>query len=157
VDYDEIERRMHRVLEERLGGGYSTPERLRLLQALEVFIVMWEDGTLEPPPGLSLEATRQLAEKVMPEDLAEEEHDGERNTESTTARGGDENAGNGDPSTFGYDHGPAGGVDDSAVPDTADDALPRIVVRREGTAPQFVDADPGGDEGGQDDAAGDGR
>lgn len=161
VDYDEIERRMVRALEGRLGGGYTDQERATLYNALECYIALWDEGTIEPATGLTLDATRQLAQKVAPDtglDYERTETDG--NTDTTAPanaapeglgeyaddehpddrRNGSERASD---ATADYQRGPTTARSSSAGP-----AHP---------APQLVDPDPGPDEGGEDDANRDGE
>lgn len=152
VDYDEIERRLHKALEERLGGGYNPIERVTLYNALECYITLWDEGTIQPAGGLSLEETRLLAQRVAPEDGLEMA-DGEGTTASAAEEQyiGDPD---GDPATRGYEHGD---ISDGDNPDdgagAATLAATRISVR---PAPQLLNPDHRGDEGGEDDATGDG-
>lgn len=154
VDYDEIERRMTRVLEQRLGGGFSPAERARLYDGLEILITLWEDGTIVPAGGLSLEHTRQLAQKVAPEEM--EITDG--GTESTTAAKRYIGNPEGDPAERSFTHGHPSTGDN---PDAEYDAQPGVASRIHAEsavrpAPELLDADHRGDEGREDDAAGDG-
>lgn len=151
VDYDEIERRVLSALETRLAGGYTDQERARLYDALEVLITLWESGDITPVGGLSLDATRQLAQKVAPEQGLEFE---ERDAESPTAP---TETSNGESLTAPEYAG-----------DTADEPEPKSSKRWQGSladplppepqypAPEFFDPDLGGDEGGQDDPDRDG-
>lgn len=82
VDYDEIERRVARVLEQRLGGGFSEVERATLYQALTVYIGAWEDGLIDPASGLPLAKTRELAARVLPEELPAMPAESEREAET---------------------------------------------------------------------------
>lgn len=90
VDYDEIERRVARALEQRLGGGYTEVERATIYLALTVYIGAWEDGMIEPTEGLTLEKCRELAARVGPDEMPPiEAGEAERHgtTETTTASG----------------------------------------------------------------------
>lgn len=95
VDYDEVERRVVKVLEQRLGGGYTEAERATLYNALTVYIGAWEDGMIEPDTGLNLEKTRELAAKVSPDEMppieageAEAEAHGTTETKTTSGDAG---------------------------------------------------------------------
>lgn len=92
IDYDEVERRVARVIEQRLGGGFTDAERTTLYNALTVYLGAWEDGLIEPDTGLNLEKTRELAAKVSPDEMpaieaateeAETAHDDTSSTSST--------------------------------------------------------------------------
>lgn len=72
VDYDEIERRVARVLDARGAAGLSPGERTTIYLALTVYIGAWEDSYITPEQGLSLEGCRALAARLMPEDLESE-------------------------------------------------------------------------------------
>lgn len=161
IDYDEVERRVARALDAHMGGGYSASERHTLYLALEVYLTAWDGGMIEPTEGLSLEATRALAARVLPDDMpATPDREAERDAEIATAE--TEGDGNGDGNVSDADD-----VDDSSDdnPDAAeararalDDTGPgrSPSVRRRVAAPQFVDPGDRGNEDGQDDPAGDG-
>lgn len=155
VDYDEIERRVARVLEDRLGGGYTPIERVTLYNALECYITLWDEGTIDPGGGLNLEQTRKLAEKIAPDEGMEmvEERDA---ASTTTAPETDAEVEN--PNTYGFEHGDPHN-DDRGAPDDAGHfpTIHRVERTAPHPAPEFVDHDSGPDEGGQDDPDRDGR
>ena len=154
IDYDEIERRMARALEDRLGGGYTTPERRVLYEALESFLILIDNGELELPAGyMSIEQMRILAQKVAPDEGLEmvEERDAASTTTApeTDTEAGDEAEHN--PNTYGYEHGDPLN-DDRGAPDD-DGEFPRLGRAAPiDPAPEFVDPDPGPDQGGKDNA-----
>jgi len=170
VDYDEIERRMVRALEDRLGGGYSTIERATLYAALECYITLWEDELIDPTGGLSLESTRQLAARLLPDEgiPAMERVDATPTaTKTTTAtetaeRTDDFFPAAGDPDEYAERPDPDGSS--SSGHDSRHDGdlqpLPprakRPAVASRHAAPQLLDVNPGGDQGGEDDPARDG-
>ena len=88
VDYDDIETRVRRALEGHLGGGYTAQERATLYNALECYIALWEDGTIEPLGGLPLELTRALAQKVAPDAGLELETGTDGHTTETAPQAG---------------------------------------------------------------------
>lgn len=118
VDYDEIERRIARLLEQRLGGGFSEVERATLYLALTVYIGAWEDGLIEPNEGLTLDKARELAARVAPDDISpfdavaagpaeieEAEEHGNAETETEGSNDGDQAGSDrgGEPAAPGYD------------------------------------------------------
>jgi len=150
IDYDEIERRMARALEARLGGGYTTPERRVLYEALESFLILIDNGELELPAGyMSIEQMRILAQKVAPDEGLEmvEERDA---ASTTTAPETDPEAGDRAEASPGGEYVP----DDDHDTDYADLDLrtgSRVSPAPLDPAPEFVDPDPGPDESREDD------
>lgn len=166
VDYDEIERRVARALDAHMGGGFSQLDRATLYFALECYITLWDQGEIEPTGGLTLEATRQLAARVAPEDLpadpeleldpepeVSEESNAETSTESTSG---------GDPGReYPVESGSYTVHEHRIIPEdeqpggakyVAQPARPRprprvpAGIRRAPDAPELVDPGPGGDE-----------
>jgi len=138
IDYDEIERRLGRALEERLGGGYTAQERRVLYEALESFLWLLDNGELELPPGyMTIDQIRTLAQKVAPDEGLEIVE--ERDAESTTAQAESSD-------TPGGEYAP----DDGIEADTSG-TVSRTTSAPLDPAPEFVDPDLGPDEGGEDD------
>lgn len=160
VDYDEIERRVLHALDARLGGGFSDAERATLYMALECYTALWEDGTIEPSGGLTLQRTRELMAKIAPDTGLEmnerpEEPDA---TDTQPTQGHPEQA-----DQAGDDADSRRIWDDDDQQRAAALGEPSghdpIVARRhpDVAAPQYVDLGDRADQGGQDDPAGDGE
>lgn len=156
IDYDEIERRVARALESRLGGGYTPHERVLLYQALEAFLWLIDNHEIELPAGQTAEQVRTLAQKVAPDEGLEAETDG--NTERTTTPE------DGEREQAGSNAGELGEYVDPGNPEF-DDTYRAIRERARAAdlpsapqqaPPQFFDPDLGGDEGGEDDPDRDG-